>query len=330
MPDFGGISADRQIRFRQRLIEARSLWLLDALQSAAALVDPVLLKKQLGEIAPKEALQSLAKSGIRDEHIFAVPIVLEHAPSLLGYYRLLLGVPQKTFYSSSTRLQMFKSMEAKGAINERQRERLPDLCGFLAGPLAELVLNVTPELSHRDIQELPLLTLGSQFQGANNNIIGQAATTGVFNTINTILQPYLSSTTHDRSEIVNSAGRKVIVRLASDPDVSITEQVGSGERKTLAIEIKGGLDQSNAHNRAGEAEKSHQKARAAGYLEFWTLISKGRLDMEQLRRESPTTSAWFDITQVLAREGSDWEAFRSAVVQAVGIPLQGETKAKRL
>ena len=147
----------------------------------------------------------------------------------------------------------------------------------------------------------------------------------MFNTINTILKPFLSVTTHDRSEIVNSAGRTVVVRLASDPDVSVTEVVGSTERKTLAIEIKGGLDSSNAHNRAGEAEKSHQKARAAGYLEFWTLISKGQLDMEQLRRESPTTNAWFDVTQVLAHEGRDWDAFRSAVVQAVGIPLEEGT-----
>ena len=322
MTDFGPISADRQIRFRQRLIEARSLWLLDALQSAAALVDPGLVREQVGQTAPILPLQSLAKSGIRDEHVFAVPAILEHTPTLLGYYRLLLGVPQKTFYSSATRLQMFKSMETKGSLNDRQSERLWDLCRFLNGPLADLVLNVSPYLSLRDIQELPLLTLGSQFQGANNNIIGQAATTGVFNSINTILHPFLRTTTHDRSEIVNSAGRTVVVRLASDPDVSVTEIVGSTERKTSAIEIKGGLDQSNAHNRAGEAEKSHQKARAAGYLEFWTLISKGQLDMNQFRRESPTTSSWFDVTHVLAHEGDDWEAFRAAVVQAVGIPLE--------
>src|SRR5579862_3397353 len=137
----------------------------------------MVVKQQMGEIAPKSCLQSLAKSGIRDEQVIAVPAILERTPSLLGYYRLLLGVPQKTFYSSITKLQMFKSMETKGTINDRQREQLWDLCRFLAVPLSDLVLKVSPELSHRDIQELPLLTLGSQFQGANNNIIGQAAAT---------------------------------------------------------------------------------------------------------------------------------------------------------
>ncbi len=212
-------------------------------------------------------------------------------------------------------------METRGALSDRQRERLTELCHFLAIHLAEIVIGSSPDLTQRDIQELPLLTLGAQLQGANNNIIGRAATAGVFYTINSILQPYLDVCTGLHSEIVNSAGRRVIVRLASDPDVSITERIGASERKSIAVEIKGGLDRSNAHNRAGEAEKSNQKAKAAGYREFWTLISLGKLDPAQLSRESPTTTAWFDITQVLAQEGSDWELFRSAIVQAVGIPL---------
>ena len=42
--------------------------------------------------------------------------------------------------------------------------------------------------------------------------------------------------------------------------------------------IKGGTDKSNAHNRAGEAEKSHQKARQQDFRECWTLIYKKGLD----------------------------------------------------
>ena len=41
----------------------------------------------------------------------------------------------------------------------------------------------------------------------------------------------------------------------------------------IAIEIKGGTDVSNLHNRLGEAEKSHQNARLLGFTQFWTIIN---------------------------------------------------------
>ena len=97
-----------------------------------------------------------------------------------------------------------------------------------------------------------------------------------------------------------------------------------GERvlHKVAIEVKGGTDVSNAHNRAGEAEKSHQKARDSGFPEFWTVISKQGLQLPKLKRESPTTNHWFDVTEVLAREGTDWDDFRQRLAGAVGIPLK--------
>jgi hypothetical protein len=43
--------------------------------------------------------------------------------------------------------------------------------------------------------------------------------------------------------------------------------------------------------------------------------------VDQLRAESPTTTSWFDIAQVLARQGDDWIEFRSRFVDVIGIPL---------
>lgn len=90
---------------------------------------------------------------------------------------------------------------------------------------------------------------------------------------------------------------------------------------TVAIEIKGGTDVSNAHNRAGEAEKSHRKAKAKNFGDFWTLIAKKGVEMATLQVESPTTRYWFDVTQVLARAGADWDAFCNRLAGAVGIPV---------
>ena len=41
--------------------------------------------------------------------------------------------------------------------------------------------------------------------------------------------------------------------------------------------------------------------------------------MSTLRRESPTTDRWFDVAQILAREGDDWIEFQQALDNALGI-----------
>jgi hypothetical protein len=116
---------------------------------------------------------------------------------------------------------------------------------------------------------------------------------------------------------------------ASDPDIRIEEDFGGTWVAKVALEIKGGTDMSNAHNRAGEAEKSHQKARAKGFRDFWTLIAKKGLDMEKVRRESPTTMSWFDAAQVLGREGEDWKEFRNRIANAAGIPVSKRPSGNR-
>jgi hypothetical protein len=112
-----------------------------------------------------------------------------------------------------------------------------------------------------------------------------------------------------------------VVALAADPDVRIQEEFNGALRNKVAIEIKGGTDRSNTHNRAGEAEKSHQKARNDGFRDFWTIILTQGMDLETLKSESPTTNSWFDVPQLLARSGEDWEEFRSRIAGEVGIPL---------
>ncbi|MGH9900388.1 MAG: XcyI family restriction endonuclease [Pyrinomonadaceae bacterium] len=119
------------------LVGARKTVLKDALSDAVSQIDPAKLKAQIIKYVPSDAQQILASAGIRDEHIFPVPIVLETAPTLVGYYRLLLGVPQKTFYGTGSGMGRFKSMEAKGSINDPQRENLDTFCEEMGGALAE-------------------------------------------------------------------------------------------------------------------------------------------------------------------------------------------------
>lgn len=325
-PRISPLSASRQIAFHQLLVAARKSWLIDALKEALKHAPPKTVKKQLSAYVPADAQQILAAAGVRDEHVFPVPVVLELKPTLIGYYRLLLGIPQKSFYKSGTGMSQFKAMEARGLLKPDRRPDLEGFCEAMGVSLAALVRQMSPHFASRDVSDLPLLTLGSQFQGGNNNAIGKQATLDVFLAVSGLVKDHVQSEDARAITIKNAAGRKVVIALAGDPDIRIQEEFDGQLRNKVAIEIKGGTDISNAHNRAGEAEKSHQKARNEGFRDYWTLISKAGLKIDKLKSESPTTNSWFDVAQVLAREGADWNEFRSRFADAAGIPLKKGSK----
>lgn len=295
---------------------------MDALADALVQLDQNIVQEQIRQYVPGDVRKILAAAGLRDEHVFPVPAVIEIKPSLIGYYRLLLGSPQKSFYKGSTGMGRFKSMEELGTMS-KQKPYLPGFCRAMAGPLAELVKQI-PKITERDLHELPLLKFGSQLQGSNNTQIGKAAMKGVFLAIKEIVGKHIVETKENRLVILNAADRRVVISLSHDPDVSIQELMHENRpHHKVAIEVKGGSDVSNAHNRAGEAEKSHQKAKRLGFPEFWTIISKKGVDVFKLKHESPTTNHWFDVSEVLARKGPEWEEFRRRIGGTVGIPLNG-------
>ncbi|HEV2521600.1 MAG TPA: XcyI family restriction endonuclease [Candidatus Acidoferrales bacterium] len=318
----------RQISFHQLLVAARKKFFIDALSDALSKLDQQSVKEQAGKYVPADVQKLLASSGLRDEYVFPLPAVITAKPTLVGYYRLLLGAPQKSFYKGATGMGPFKSMEELGTMSKKQEARVSEFCWAMSTPLAELVRQI-PNFAERDLHELPLLTFGSQLQGSNNTQIGKKAMQEVFLAITEILKKRVIKKEADRLTLKNSAGRTVMVTLAHDPDVRLQEQVGDRVHNKVAIEVKGGTDVSNAHNRAGEAEKSHLKAKQKGYRDFWTIISKAGLEMSKLTQESQTTTEWFDVTELLARSGRDWEGFRERLAGAAGIPLAGPRRNKR-
>jgi hypothetical protein len=306
-------SASRQLGFYQLLVAARKQWLIDALSETLASLDQAEIKRQIAEYVPADVQQILAAAGLRDEYVFPLPKIVEAKPSLVGYYRLLLS-PQKGFYASGTGMGQLKSMERSGTLSARQRELIPEFCSTMAQALATLVRQI-PAITERDIRELPLLTFGSQLQGANNTVIGKKAMEDVFIAIAEIVGGFAVKKEPRKLTIKNSAGRTVLITLSHDPDVRIEEVLGKSRHSIVAIEVKGGTDVSNAHNRAREAEKSHLKAKRAGFPEFWTIISTKSVSLAKLKNESQTTNHWFDIAEVLARKGRttkvsgrDWSA----------------------
>ncbi len=299
---------NQQIGFSLVLTQARGLFLQEALGSAVEALDIAQLDRELARYAPKKALATLARHGLRGELIFVVPRVLNANPRLLAYYRLLLGYSQKEFYTRATGASAFKALEASGNLSVKAASSLPDLCSALNQAAALLVEGLGAEAITRSLlDDLALLTFGPQLRGGANVRRGGDATQRVFKLIHGIVKKAVVGQQGNRIEVKNAARRTVLIEFAADPDLIIRERLAKGGyRNIVAIEIKGGTDFSNIHNRLGEAEKSHQKARANSFTECWTVINVARFDETKAAQESPSTDRFYQLALL---ENAKSEAF---------------------
>jgi hypothetical protein len=140
----------------------------------------------------------------------------------------------------------------------------------------------------------------------------------VFDLIKSIASNYITSEDERRFEIVNESRRKVRVEFASDPDIRIDEIAVTGGLPKVSIEIKGGIDYSNAHNRLGEAEKSHAKAKHKGYSVFWTII-RSEVDLATMHKESRLTTVFFYLDKIAKPETPQHARFRDELCSVLGI-----------
>lgn len=310
-----------QVSFSLKLQEFRRVWLQDALLATVSKLAIPDIDKELSTFVYAKDLKALAARGLRGELVFAVPSVLHANPQLLGYYRLLLGYSQKEFYGSEFGIASMKSMELNGRLNPRSKITVEELCLALCKAASHLVnglnsSNLTCEL----LDDLTLLTVGPQMRGGVNNKLGQQGIVDVFEIIQEILQPAIINSTREAIEIKNTSGRDVWVEFAADPDIIIREVMpDKTSRKILAIEVKSGTDVSNIHNRIGEAEKSHQKAKKSGYRECWTVVNVSKLDIEKAKTESPTTNVFYALKALALRRGVVYEEFKQNIIAMVGI-----------
>jgi len=311
-----------QIDFSFALAKMRKLCLQEALSETIKGIKIPEIDKELASLVPQEALSALAQKGLRGELLFSVPCVLLRNPMLLGYYRLLLGFSQKAFYSSEFGLSSFKNMELKGIISKGNEQFIPELCRGLIKSAYHLLSGIGKDrVSQTLLDDLTLLTLGPQFRGGANVKKGIVSILKVFEAILKIVKPYTVKMSPRKIEILNAAERKVFIEFAPDPDIIIREEMSlNSYRNIIAIEIKGGTDFSNIHNRIGEAEKSHQKARRAGYVECWTVVNVDRIDIKMAQRESPSTNQFYRISELESCKSNEYEDFYNRIVGLTGIP----------
>lgn len=315
--DFPVLPPSLQVSFFHRLREVEARYLGPALSAVVAKLSLPGLDAELALYANGSGLQRAAASGIRGEVVFPVPLVLRESPFLLAYYRLLFGISQKEFYNKGP-FGMFRTLEEVGELSPRCEHDLPKLCRSLCRT-ANALLDGLGAVSIGTVRDLQVLTLGPQLRGAENNRIGQRATREVFDLLSRLVKPYAVDQTNRTLLVRNSAGRNVLIEFFADPDVRVTETSAAAPRPLLAIEVKGGGDESNLHNRLGEAEKSHHKARALGFQHRWTLV-RTTLRRAVARSESPSTTEFFRLDAIQRPRTHEHKRFVDAFAAIVGIP----------
>jgi len=319
-PDFifPVLSPDLQISFYFRFQEIKNLYLGDALQKAIINMDIPELDSQLGNLVPKEYLNRVSSFGIRGETYFPVPYIIESAPYLLGYYRLLYGLSQKDFYHKNT-FSGFKPLEQQGRIPDKVTNLIPALCRSLIST-GQILLDAIDILSLEIIRTLQIITVGPQLRGSTLNKIGQKAIAEVYKIIENIVKPYITSSAPRSITIRNEPGSTVLINFSADPDVSIKEILPTGVNPIVAIEIKGGGDASNVFNRIGEAEKSHESARESGFHHLWTIV-RAAFNKERLKIKYPNlrTTQFYNLNNLNDNTSQEYQRFNDLFCSLISI-----------
>jgi hypothetical protein len=317
-----------QVDFAFALKRFRAVYLQSALLETVRDMDIAALDRQLAQYVQPADMAAMAQYGLRGELLFAVPAVLEKNPYLLGYYRLLMGYSQKEFYGCDKGFGVgyFKSMEEKGRIGKAALPDIPALCGAFCESASILLHGIGPmRLSRELLDDLTLLTVGPQLRGGANNQRGTNGIVQVFEIIREIVAHAAAEVRENAIEVASATGRPVLIEFAPDPDIIIREEMAHQHyRNVVAIEVKSGTDVSNIHNRIGEAEKSHQKARKRGFTECWTVVNVGRLDMAKARSESPSTDRFYSLANLITRTGDEYHDFRCRVMSLTAIPAPSQ------
>jgi hypothetical protein len=314
-----------QIDFYARLQAVRERYLSEALKKTVD--DPAsdldTLNSELADYVDAKQLKHLASFGLRGEVCFPVPYLFRRNPYLLGYYRLLYGFSCKAFYDQGP-FKRFHPLENDGAIQSRLEPLIPAFCRSLA-KTGEMLVELISPVSLSVVNDLQVLTLGAQFRGSGNVKVGQDAIGTFFELMKLLLAAYNPKVKGRRITFLNDSKLPVSVRVASDPDVSITMKLDAEERKLVAIELKGGTDASNIWNRLGEAEKSHAKARADGFNGLWTVT---RVDLnsdpdlqKKARRQSATTTRFFFLDRIADPTAPEAISFRQVLGSIMGVKL---------
>ena len=161
--------------------------------------------------------------------------MLEATPTLIGY-RLLLGLPQKKFYRTRLWHAAAQATGSGAPLRPADNESLPAVCGAMSCGLADLVRQMSPTLTDRDLA-VPLLALGSQFQG-RMAVRSGTGDLDVFRSIAEIVSDYIFERSDRILKVRDASGRILVIALRRSQRER-PRGIWCQEHDKVALEIKG-------------------------------------------------------------------------------------------
>ena len=125
-------------------------------------------------------VRSSRRSAYGTNMYFPRRLSLQRGPRLSRTTAYSLGYHRRRSTAQARAWDRFGKWRAGSHRPSASGRACPSFCRAMSVGLAELVRAIAPTFVARDVEELPLLTLGSQIQGGINNLIGQRAITDVF------------------------------------------------------------------------------------------------------------------------------------------------------
>ena len=297
------------LEYLRKRLEKELPSLFDAVAAAVISANGQEISDQLTAYVRPDALIILAQAGIDPLRLFPLPVVIEHDPRVIGYYRLTLDWGKKPFYHEDSWRMSFQTMEDRGTLSPLNHQKLPELCAQMCAVMSDFVI-ANPNLTPQQVNAFAMAAFGVQVDGARRVLIGQQAETAVFSAFFAAVAHYDATHTPTLITLTNDRGEAIRITKQSDPDVCVWFPK---DVLAVAAEIKGGTDRSNDGERVGAAMKSHGKIATA---KRWVIIASGDAAKRAL---VAGVDAWFNVEEVRAQTGDDWDRFRYAVAEAVGI-----------
>jgi hypothetical protein len=189
--------------------------------------------------------------GIKPVLVFAHPQILTTIPRVVGYYRMLALVSQKSMLRIGLGVASYE--DGSSCPPAEVAEALAQRLNRIISDLVEADAIVEP----REFDLWRGMSAGSQAQGSWGNTKGDRAEAVVKSLLQRRIKEIglVMSANNDGSHIQLRDGRRLV--LADEPDFAIYR----GDRIEAAVEIKGGIDTAGVLERIGAAIKSLSRAR---------------------------------------------------------------------
>ena len=266
--------------------------------------------------------------------VFCHPKLLREQPQLLGYYRNIAALSQKSVgYLAKAGIDIKKietDFENRFSLSEPQALALAQLFNE---HISLIIDSSIQTITKEELYGIFLTSTGAQIDGSWRNAIGEEAEKVVQRLLikevkeQNLLAAFISKKgqsveiyepdklDEQLAQIERYRGillsNRTSILFSSDPDISILNQSGT---TACALEVKGGVDPAGALERYGAAKKSFEEIRRTSSGVTTILIASCITTEVDVRiKQDPVITLYYNLTELLDETSATYKHFMSQV-----------------